>query len=133
MKKCSRCENMIPEGMKLCPHCCPVPPKLPSKFGLYCVLCLVALFCAFWFRPFAGGTVISQADTVVLWAAFVIFTLFGLFFAFIAYAIKKDYLSHGFGLTKAERTRFIKMKQHIESGHHHYEGSKYCSICGHKR
>ena len=135
MRKCDNCKNLIPEDMKICPHCGLLPPTLYPQFFLYAALTVIALICAVYFRPFAGGTVIGSASSGVLWAAFVIFLLFALVFLAVAVILLRAYRNRSFKqpLTKAERARFIRMKQHIESGHHYYEDGKYCSVCGHKK
>ena len=71
----------------------------------------------------------------VLWAAFTIFVFFAIIFTCVCVIVAKDYLHRQFKdkLTKAERTRFINMKQHIESGRHFYDKGEYCTVCGHKK
>ena len=37
-------------------------------------------------------------------------------------------------ITKQERERFVKMKQHIEAKRHFYEKDiDYCTVCGNKK
>jgi len=121
--------------MKICPHCGKLPPTLYPQFVLYLILTLVALGAAFFFRPFLEGPYIGEVVIGVLWAAFVIFCFFGLIFAFVCIALLNDYSNRSYKgkLTKAERLRFIKMKQHIESGRHFYERGNYCTVCGQRK
>ncbi len=136
MRECESCKNYIPEGMKICPHCGKLPPTLWPQFGVYAVLTVIALVCAVYFRPFLDGPAIGEVSRGVLWAAMVIFVVFGLIFLGVSVIIARDYKGRTYRdkLTKQERERFIKMKQHIESKRHFYEKDvAYCTVCGNKK
>ena len=136
MREFENCKNYIPEGMKICPHCGKLPPTLWPQFGVYAVLTLVAFVCAVYFRPFLSGPAIGEVSQGVLWVAMVIFVVFGLIFLGVSVIIMRDYKNRTYRgkLTKQERERFVKMKQHIESNRHFYEkGESFCSVCGHKK
>ena len=124
---------MIPDNMKICPHCSLLPPK---RFPLvqYSALTLIALFAAFYFRPFMDGPAIKSASTGTLWVAFVVFTVFALIFAFVALVLFRAYRNRSYKgkITNAERDYFVRMKKHIESGHHNFDG-KYCTVCGKRK
>ena len=122
--------------MKICPHCGKLPPTLWPQFGVYAVLTVVAFVCAVYFRPILNGPVIGEVSAGVLWAAMVIFVVFGLIFLGVSFIIARDYNNRTFRepLTKQERSRFVNMKQHIESKRHFYEKDvAYCTVCGHKK
>ncbi len=136
MTECENCKSLIPENMKICPHCGKLPPTLWPQFFLYVLLTVVAFGSAAYFRPFLNGPVIGEAAVGVLWVALVIFIIFGIIFLNVSIIVMKDYKNRSFKgkLTKAERQRFIKMKQHIDGGRHFYdEGGMYCTVCGHKK
>ena len=113
MRECEQCKNMIPDKMRICPHCGKLPPTLWPQFYLYVVLTLIAFGCAVYFRPFLNGPVIGQTATGVLWVAEVVFLIFGIIFLNVSIIVMKDYRNRSFKdkLTKPERERFIKMKQ----------------------
>ena len=103
---------------------------------MYAVLTLVAFVCAVYFRPFLSGPAIGEVSQGVLWVAMVIFVVFGLIFLGVSVIIMHDYKNRTYRgkLTKQERERFVKMKQHIESNRHFYEKElDYCTVCGHKK
>ena len=136
MRECEYCKNMIPEKMRICPHCGKLPPTLWPQVYLYALVTLIAFGCAVYFRPFLNGPVIGEAAAGVLWVAEVVFLIFGVIFLNVSIIVAKDYSNRSFKekLTKQERVRFINMKQHIEAGRHCYdEGGVYCTVCGHKR
>ncbi len=122
--------------MKICPHCGKLPPMLWPQFGVYAVLTIIALVCAVYFRPFLNGPAAGEVSQGVLWVAMVIFIVFGLIFLGVSIIIARDYNNRSYRgkLTKQERERFVKMKQHIESNRHFYEKDiAYCTVCGHKK
>ncbi len=122
--------------MKICPHCGKLPPTLWPQFGVYAVLTLIALVCAVYFRPFLNGPAAGEVSQGVLWVAMAIFIVFGLIFLGVSIIIARDYNNRSYRgkLTKQERERFVKMKQHIESNRHFYEKDiAYCTVCGHKK
>ena len=86
-------------------------------------------------RPFLDGPASGQVVNGVLWAAFTIFVFFAIIFTCVCVIVARDYSHRRFKgkLTKAERIRFINMKQHIESGRHFYDKGEYCTVCGHKK
>lgn len=136
MRECEKCGNYIPDGMKICPHCGKLPPTLWPQFGVYAVLTIVAIVCAVYFRPFLNGPVIGEVSQGVLWVAAVIFIVFGVIFLGVSVIILRDYKNRTYRgkLTKQERERFVKMKQHIESKRHFYEKElDYCTVCGNKK
>ena len=135
MKRCEKCHEYIPEGMKICPHCGLLPPRLFPNFYLYAVLSCVAIACAVYFRPFLGSPAYPQVAKGMLWVSFSIFAVFALVFIFVSFTVLRAYKNRTYKgkLTKAEVTRFVNMKKHIESGRHVYENGKYCKICGHKK
>ena len=104
--------------MKICPHCSGLPPTLFPHFFVYLALTCVAIGAAVYFRPFLDGPASGQVVNGVLWAAFTIFVFFAIIFTCVCVIVAKDYSHRRFKgkLTKAERIRFINMKQHIESG-----------------
>lgn len=120
--------------MKICPHCSLLPPTLYPQFFLYLVLTLIATASAVYFRPFLNGSVVEKTASIGLWAAFVVFAVLAMFFAFVTLVLLRAYNNRSYKgkLTKAERDYFIRMKKHIEAGKHKYEG-KYCAICGHRK
>lgn len=120
--------------MKICPHCSLLPPTLYPQFFLYLVLTLIATTSAAYFRPFLNGPVVEKTASIGLWAAFVVFAVLAIFFAFVTLVLLRAYKNRSYKgkLTKAERDYFIRMKKHIEAGNHKYEG-KYCTICGHRK
>ncbi len=134
MRKCEHCKNMIPEDMKICPHCGLLPPTLYPQFFLYLALTLIAAFAAFYYRPFLNGPALGAAAEGTLWVAFCIFAVFMLIFGFVSVVLLRAYKNRSYKgkITKAERDYFIRMKKHIEAGSHKYEG-KYCTICGHRK
>ena len=100
------------------------------------MLTIVAIVCAVYFRPFLNGPVIGEVSQGVLWVAAVIFIVFGVIFLGVSVIIMRDYKNRTYRgkLTKQERERFVKMKQHIESKRHFYEKElDYCTVCGHKK
>ena len=123
MRECENCHNLIPEGMKICPHCSGLPPTLFPHFFVYLALTCVAIGAAVYFRPFLDGPASGQVVNGVLWAAFTIFVFFAIIFTCVCVIVARDYSHRRFKgkLTKAERIRFINMKQHIESGRHFYD------------
>ena len=135
MRECEICHNHIPEGMKICPHCGKLPPTLYPHFFVYLALTLVAIGAAVYFRPFLDGPASGQVVTGVLWAAFTVFVFFTIIFACVCIIVARDYSNSSFKEkpTKAERIRFINMKQHIESRRHFYDKGEYCTVCGHKK
>ena len=135
MRECEICHNRIPEGMKICPHCGKLPPTLYPHFFVYLALTLVAIGAAVYFRPFLDGPASGQVVTGVLLAAFTVFVFFTIIFACVCIIVARDYSNRSFKekLTKAERIRFINMKQHIESRRHFYDKGEYCTVCGHKK
>ena len=135
MRECEICHNRIPEGMKICPHCGKLPPTLYPHFFVYLALTLVAIGAAVYFRPFLDGPASGQVVTGVLWAAFTVFVSFTIIFACVCIIVARDYSNRSFKekLTKAERIRFINMKQHIESRRRFYDKREYCTVCGHKK
>ena len=136
MRECESCKNLIPDKMRICPHCGKLPPTLWPQFYLYVVLTLIAFGCAVYFRPFLNGPMIGEAAMGVLWVAEIIFLIFGIIFINVSIIVAKDYAKRSFEemLTKQERIRFMNMKQHIAAGRHFYdEGGAYCTVCGHKR
>lgn len=135
MRECENCHNLIPEGMKICPHCSGLPPTLFPHFFVYLALTCVAIGAAVYFRPFLDGPASGQVVNGVLWAAFTIFVFFAIIFTCVCVIVARDYSHRHFKgkLTKAERIRFINMKQHIESGRHFYDKGEYCTVCGHKK
>lgn len=136
MKQCEKCNNYIPDGMKICPHCGKLPPTLWPQFYLYALLAAVAVACAVYFRPFLAGPAIGEVSNGVLWVAMVIFAVFALIFIGVCFIVARDYANRSFKepLTKAERARFINMKQHIEAKRHFYENDlPHCTVCGYKK
>ena len=135
MTKCENCKNKIPDGMKICPHCGLLPPRLFPKFWLYLVLTLIAIGSAAYFRPFADPPAGDSVSVGTLWAAFVIFTVFALIFAFVCLVLGSGYARRSYRgrLTKAEVNSFVAMKKHIEAGHHTYDKGVYCTVCGRKK
>ena len=135
MRECENCHNHIPEGMKICPHCGKLPPTLFPHFYVYLVLTFIAIGAAVYFRPFLDGPASDQVVKGVLWAAFTIFVFFALIFACVCVIVARDYSNRSFKekLTKAERVRFINMKQHIESRRHFYDKDEFCTVCGHRK
>lgn len=136
MEKCSKCGNYIPQDMKICPHCGLLPPTLWPHFYVYALLTVIAIVCAVYFRPFASGPVVGQVSRGALWAAFVIFVIFGIIFLGVSIILLNEYRHRTYRgkLTKAERQRFVLMKQHIEANKHVYEeGLGYCTVCGKKK
>lgn len=136
MKQCENCNNYIPVGMKICPHCGKLPPTLWPQFFIYAALTVIAAVCAVYFRPFLGGPVIGEVSQGVLWVALIIFAVFGVIFLGVSIIVARDYAHRSFRepLTKKERVRFINMKQHIEKNRHFYEPElDYCTVCGHKK
>lgn len=136
MRECEHCQNMIPDKMRICPHCGKLPPTLWPQFYIYALLTLIAFGCAVYFRPFLNGPAIGEAATGVLWVAEIVFLVFGIIFINVSIIVAKDYSNRSFKekLIKQERIRFVNMKQHIEAGRHFYdEGGVYCTVCGHKR
>ena len=135
MKKCDNCKNYIPEGMKLCPHCALLPPRLFPNFFLYLALSAVAVVCAVRFRPFAGAPSYPQVSMGMLWTAFLIFSVFALIFVFVCLTTFGAYKNRTYKgrLTKQEVAQFVRMKKHIEAGKHRYDNGKYCTVCGKKK
>lgn len=135
MRECENCHNHIPEGMKICPHCGKLPPTLFPHFYVYLALTLIAIGAAVYFRPFLDGPASDQVVKGVLWAAFTIFVFFAIIFTFVCVIVARDYSNRSFKekLTKAERVRFINMKQHIESRRHFYDKDEFCTVCGHRK
>lgn len=60
MRECENCHNLIPEGMKICPHCSGLPPTLFPHFFVYLALTCVAIGAAVYFRPFLDGPASGQ-------------------------------------------------------------------------
>ena len=120
--------------MKICPHCGLLPPTLYPQFFLYLALTLIAAASAVYFRPFLDGPAIKNAGSIGLWAAFIVFVVFALIFAFVTLVLLRAYKNRSYKgkLTKAERDYFIKMKKHIELGRHSFDG-KYCTVCGKRK
>jgi len=135
MTTCPKCKNLIPEGMKLCPHCGLLPPRLFPKFFLYILMTAVAVISAVIFRPFAGAPQAESVSMGVLWSAFVIFCVFALIFIFVSVVLWRDYSRRSYRgrLTKSEVARFVRMKKHIEQGNHSYGKNGFCTVCGAKR
>lgn len=135
MNKCENCNNHIPDGMKICPHCGLLPSKLFPYFYLYMVLTFIAVGCAVHFRPFLGSPAYPKVTMGMLWVSFLIFAVFGCIFLFVSLVMLRNYKNRSFRerLTKQEVIRFVNMKDHIKAGRHSYENGKYCSICGHKK
>ena len=135
MRKCENCKNKIPDGMKICPHCGLLPPRLFPNFFLYLALTAVAIVCAVRFRPFLGAPAYPQVTMGMLWTSFIIFAVFALIFLFVSLTLLNAYRNRTYKgkLTKAEVNRFVNMKKHIETGNHVYEDGKYCVVCGHKK
>lgn len=135
MRECERCHNRIPDKMRICPHCGVLPPSLWPRFYVYAVMTLVAIASAVLFRPFLNGMYIGEVSNGVLWAAFTVFVFFALIFICVCLVTAKDYSRRSFKepVSKAERIRFINMKQHIESGRHFYEKGQYCTVCGRRK
>ena len=136
MRDCQNCNNRIPDGMKICPHCGKLPMRLTPSLPLYGFLAIVAMVSAFLFRPFAYGPYIGEVGSGMLWVAFCIFCVFAFIFISVCVILINDYTHRTVRekLSKEEISRFVKMKQHIESGRHYYDaGSKYCSVCGKKK
>ena len=136
MRECENCNNFIPQGMKICPHCGKLPPTLWPQFGVYAVLTIIAFVCAVYFRPFLDGPALGEVSKGVLWVATVIFLVFGVIFLGVSIIILREYKNRTFRepLTKQERTRFVNMKQHIAGTRHFYEDNlDYCTVCGHRK
>lgn len=135
MKKCDKCKNYIPDGMKLCPHCSLLPPRLFPNFFLYLALSVAAIACAVRFRPFWGSPAYPQVSMGMLWTAFIIFAVFALIFVFVCITVLRDYKNRSFKgkLTKGEVNYFVNMKKHIEGGKHSYDNGKYCAVCGKRK
>lgn len=136
MRECKKCRNLIPDGMRICPHCESLPNSVPKQFYLYAVLTVISAISAVYFRPFAGGAVMGEMSPGALIAGFVILVLFALIFLAVSVILLvagKD-ADRSQKLKAAERRRIKNMQQHIRSQHHFYEnGSDYCSVCGHRR
>lgn len=135
MTRCENCKNKIPDGMKICPHCGLLPPRLFPKFWLYLLLTLIAIVSAAYFRPFADPPAAGSVPAGTLWAAFVIFTVFALIFAFTCFVLGSSFARRTYKgrLTKAEVDRFVAVKNHIEAGRHTYDKGGYCTVCGHRK
>ena len=135
MRECKNCRNLIPGGMRICPHCGTMPKSVPKQFYLYAVLTVIAAGSAVYFRPFAGGAAIGSASPGMLIASFAIFILLAVFFLAVSLVLivngtDGDKESR---FSREERKRFAAMQQHIRSQHHFYEDGKYCSVCGHRK
>lgn len=136
MRECESCGNYIPDKMKLCPHCGALPPVLWPHFYVYALLTVIAAAAGVYFRPFGNGPVQGELSQGTLWVALVVFCVFFLIFLFVSIILLRDYNRRSYRgkLTKAERTRFINMKKHINSGRHFYDKElPYCTVCGHKK
>lgn len=135
MRECKNCRNLIPEGMRICPHCGTLPKSVPKQFYLYAVLTVIAAGSAVYFRPFAGGAAIGKVSPGALIASFAIFILLAVIFlavSLVLLAIGTDGDKEN-KFSREERKRFANMQQHIRSQHHFYENGEYCSVCGHKK
>lgn len=133
MRKCDKCNNCIPDGMRICPHCGKLPPRLFPQFFIFAFLAIFAVGCAVYFRPFLDSPVAGQVKPLVLWVSFVIFLIFAVIFAWVSSVLLRDYRARSFRekLSDEEVLRFVNMKKHIESGRHFFEnGSDTCSVCG---
>lgn len=135
MKKCEKCKNYIPDGMKICPHCSLLPPRLFPNFYLYLALSVVAIVCAVRFRPFMGSPSYPQVSMGMLWTAFIIFTVFALIFLFVCFTVLRAHKNRTFKgrLSKSEVNYFVNTKKHIEADKHSYSNGKYCEVCGKKK
>ena len=133
MKVCKNCRNAIPEGMRVCPHCEKMPPRLFPNFYLYLFLTLVALGSAVYFRPFAGGRMLGELSTGTLWASFCIFLLFTAVFAFVCMAVLRDCRKAKLKLSRAEAVQYKNVCRHIAAGRHYYDNGEFCTVCGYRR
>lgn len=135
MKQCKNCRNGIPDGMKICPHCGKLPPRLFPNFYIYLVLMLVAFGAAVYFRPFSNAAMLAKVAAGTLWVSFCIFLIFGLLFAFVSITVLRDCRSvpKSERLTGAETIRYKNMRKHIAAGRHYYAQDDFCTVCGHRR